>query len=192
MAGFCYNINNMEIKIFYTILHIFGAIIGAGGAYMSDVMFMLSISDNKINHTEYKFLQAGSFFVWFGIIISIISGALLFSINPTFYLQSDKFLAKMTIFIALVINGIFFHKLHMPIIHAHKDKEFNKVKKLKKERSWLLYSGVISMVSWTFAVVLGAWRNIPYVYGEIITAYVILVLLGSIFGRIFFHKKFSL
>lgn len=182
----------MDPKTLYTILHIFGAIIGAGGAYMSDFMFMFSIKDNKINHTEYKFLQAGSFFVWFGIILAIISGALLFSLRPEFYLQSDKFLAKMTIFAILVINGIFFHKLHMPVIHAHKNKEFNQVKKLKKERSWLIYSGVISMVSWTFAVVLGAWRTIPYSYSQILETYLVFLILGMIFGRIIFHKKFQL
>jgi ABC-type xylose transport system permease subunit len=182
----------MEIQTFYTLMHLIGVAIGAGGAYMSDIMFMFSVKDNRINHTEFKFLQLGSTIVWIGIFILVISGGLLFSISPDFYLQSDKFLSKMSIVFILIINGIFFHKYHMPVIRSHKDTEFNKVSHMRKARAWLVYSGVISMTSWTFALILGAWRGIPYPYLEIMLTYLIFIVAGLICGRIIFHKRFML
>jgi uncharacterized membrane protein len=182
----------MEIKLFYTILHLLGVAIGCGGAFMSDVMFMTSVKDNRINHTEYLFLKTGSTFVWIGLGILLISGLLLFSTDPNTYMQSDKFLSKMTIVGLLAINGLFFHKWHMPTIRKHKDQEFNSLKHFKKARAWLVISGVISMTSWTFALVLGAWRGIPFSYWQIMGVYATAVIIGSLLGRIIFKKKFSL
>ena len=182
----------MEIKIFYTIVHLLGVAIGAGGAFMSDVMFMSSISDNKINHTEYRFMKIGSIFVWLGLIILLISGGLLFSTDPGTYLESDKFMSKITVILFLLINGVVFHKYHMPIIHKHKNHKFNSLDHFKKERFWLVISGVVSVVSWTFALVLGAWRGIPFSYLQIMFVYFACITTGIIVGRIIFKKKFSL
>jgi len=182
----------MDLHTIYTIAHLLGVAVGAGGAYMSDVMFMSSVKDNRINHTEYKFMQTGSLFVWIGIGLLVISGLLLFSLNPSFYLESDKFISKMSIVLILIANGIFFHRWHMPVIKAHKDQEFNQLKRFRKARRWLVYSGAISIISWTFALVLGAWRTIPYNVLEIMSAYVLVLFSGLIIGRLYFHHKFKL
>ena len=44
----------IDTKTVLTIVHVFGAIIGAGGAYMSDLMFFSSIKDEKIEPLEFK------------------------------------------------------------------------------------------------------------------------------------------
>jgi len=57
----------IDAKTVYTIFHIFGAIIGAGGAYVSDAMFFASIKDEVISKVELRFMKIGSTFVWVGL-----------------------------------------------------------------------------------------------------------------------------
>ena len=50
----------IEIKTVYTILHLFGIAIGAGGAFASDLIFFKSIKDGKLSNTEFGFMEMGS------------------------------------------------------------------------------------------------------------------------------------
>src|SRR3989338_4218171 len=96
----------LELKTILLIVHIFGAIVGAGGAFTSDWIFLSSIKDSTINETEIRFIELGSRMVWIGLIILIISGLALFSLAPEQYLASGKFLAKMSIVGILTLNGL--------------------------------------------------------------------------------------
>lgn len=173
---------------FVTIIHIFGAVIGAGGAYLSDAMFFMTVKDHRINKTEFKFLILGSVFVWAGLITLYISGALLFFSDPDYYLNSDKFLAKFTIVLILTINGFFFHKWHLPILHRHQDVHLPTSKEFNKNQKLLVISGVLSVVSWTSALILGSLRDLPYSYLSIMTIYFGVIFPGVIIGYFIFKK----
>ncbi len=158
--------------------HLFGVIIGAGGAFASDFMFFSSIKDKMISHTEMRFLRLGSRMVWVGLAIIIFSGAFLFAADAARYLDSSKFLAKMTIVGVIIVNGVIFHLYHIPRLHKHIGRDFSLSKEFVKKSPLLLISGVISVVSWLAAFVLGVFHEVPYSYWIIIAFYLAILGLG--------------
>lgn len=181
-------------KVIYTILHIFGAILGAGSAYVSDSMFFLSVRDSKFILTELKFLKLGSRMVWVGTGLLLLSGLALFFLDPEGYLQSSKFLAKMTIVVVIVANGLVFQLIHMPLMEKHKSEKLGRSKEFRERAHWIIVSGAISMVSWTTAVVLGVLRDVPFDYWTIMGLYGAIVLGAIGVGlllkdRIFYGKS---
>ena len=61
-------------KTILLIGHIIGVALGAGGATMSDVLFLTSIRDNMIDKSELKLLRMASKVVVFGLGLLIITG----------------------------------------------------------------------------------------------------------------------
>lgn len=171
----------------YLIVHIFGAILGAGSAFLSDAMFFSSVKDGLIEKTELRFMQLGGMFVWIGIFILVVSGVLLVSTNPDYYLSSAKFLAKISIVGLIITNGIIFHFAHLPNIKEHLGLKFKDAPLFLKNSSFLMASGALSMVSWVFTVVLGMLKNVPYSYIQIMSVYLICIILAMTFA--FLSKK---
>lgn len=163
---------SIELKHLFTIFHFLGIIIGMGGALMSDAIFFSSISDEKVSHTEMRFLRLGGRVVWLGLIIAIISGVLLFSLNPEKYWASSKFLAKMTIVIVIALNGFLFHIIHIPRLHRHIGHHFPSSDEFMRMAPLLIASGAVSVISWAFALILGSLRSLPYSYASIMIVYI--------------------
>lgn len=179
----------MEIllKQIFTSLHIIGAVIGAGAAFMSDATFLKSIKNENVDKIEFSFLNLFSKFVWGGIGLIVLSGVGLFTLQSDVYVSSSKFLAKMTIVLIIVLNGVLFHALHIPYIKkSWKQKLFSSLP--TGEGAVIALSGAVSMVSWMSALVLGTWRNVPYGYLEIMAAYVFIVSCGMV-GALITLKK---
>lgn len=179
----------IDAKTIYVIMHIFGAVLGAGGAYVSDAMFFSSIKDRVISGRELQFMKLGSGFVWIGLILTIISGLLLFSTNPEGYLESSKFLIKMCIVGVIFLNGIYFHKGHMPLLHAHTDEHYPSSDEFTRRKKFLIASGVISVTSWTFAIILGVLRSIPIDFTTALLGYVVFECVAIVIGLTFFHWR---
>lgn len=176
----------ITIKTIYTIIHVFGAILGAGGAFASDAMFFKTIKDGVIEKTELDFMKLGSKLVWAGVFVLVISGILLFMTDPSRYLNSPKFMVKITIVAIIILNGIIFHLIHLPHIGKHIGLKINESPSFIKKSSFLLASGALSMVSWVSTVILGMLRQVPYSYLEILSVYLVLVILAvtiSILGK---------
>ena len=177
------------------IAHVFGVIVGAGGAFASDLMFFNTVRDRKISKTELGFLKLGGRMVWVGLLIIVASGLLIFLTDVDKYVASDKFLAKMTIVTLLVLNGVVFHTSHIPMLGRHSSgKAFSTSKEFANKRTWLLVGGVVSMVSWLAAFILGSLKVVPYTYAQIMGLSFILLLAGFavallIRNRFLPHKK---
>ena len=165
----------LTIKTVYLIMHVFGAILGAGGAFASDAMFFKTIKDGVIDSVELSFMKLGSKLVWTGVFVLVVSGLLLFSTDPSGYLASPKFMVKVTIVAIIILNGTIFHLVHMPHISRHLDIKFNESPTFLKRSSFLMASGAVSMVSWISTVILGMLRQVPYSYLEIINVYLAIV-----------------
>ncbi len=163
-------------KTIYLIIHVFGAILGAGGAFASDAIFFKTIKDGVIEKVEFDFMKLGGKLVWTGVGILVVSGVLLFFTNPAQYLASPKFLVKVTIVAIIIVNGIVFHVVHLPHIRKHLGLQFAKSETFVKRSSFLLVSGAISMVSWISTVILGMLKKVPYTYLEILSLYLLLVI----------------
>ena len=152
----------------FLIAHLIGIALGAGGAYMSDVLFF---HDRSI-----PTLKLASRVVWIGLAIIVLSGIGLFSLNAAGYLHSAKFLLKMTVVLVIAINGYVFHRVHMP--------------KLEQGifTRGLAVSGAISITSWTLAIILGALSHISVSYLFGLGLYVLLLLCASL-GAVLMYPR---
>lgn len=169
----------IEPRTVYLIGHLLGIAFGAGGAFVSDLLFLKAVRDNKITKTEMGFIELGGYCVTVGLIVLIISGALLFSLDPDKYLASSKFLVKMTVVTVLIANGFLLHAVHIPRMK----KRLNESLTAHRSTHWkfaLIGSGVLSAVSWVSAIILGAFKSIPYGYESILGVYVALVILTTV------------
>jgi len=178
----------LDLKTIYLIVHIFGVILGAGGAFTSDAMFFSTVKDGVVDKHELRFMRLGGRLVWLGILVMIISGIFLVSTDPVKYLSSSKFLVKITVVGVIIINGIIFHFLHLPFLKKHLNLKFSKSKTFIKNTSFLMASGALSMVSWITAVILGMLKHVPYTYFEILSVYITLVLV-AVTGSFVTRKK---
>lgn len=178
----------VDYKTFYILLHIAGAIIGAGGAFVSDFLFFSSVKDRVLSKKEIWSMKIGSRFVWFGLGILFISGALLFLTDPLGYLNSSKFLIKTFIVFIIFLNGIIFHIKHLPLLHRHADNHYPSSDEFNRKKKLLVVSGVISMSSWIFAVILGILSSIPVTFIIALGIY-IAVESACIFCAVLFSKR---
>ena len=178
----------MELSLIFLIVHLFGVALGAGGAFASDMMFLYSVKDERISEAEIAFLKLGSKMVWLGLGLLVISGIGLFALKPDFYLTSPKFLLKMTIVGIIILNGAFFHLLHIPRLMRHSGEHFPSSDEFTRKRPYLVASGAISFVSWSSAIVLGALKKVPFSYIELFAVYMIL-LSGAVFVSLLMQDK---
>lgn len=168
------------IKTLFSVGHILGAVIGAGGALYSDILFFKALSDKKVDEKELSLLKILSGFVWLGLILLIISGVGMFALDPQAYMYSTKFIAKMAIVFILFINGLFFHIFHIPFIGRRarlREELFTNTPGLEGAR--LVLSGIVSITSWFFALVLGSLRSLPFSATDIMATYLLALSLGA-------------
>lgn len=151
----------IDIKTIYTLLHLLGVTLGAGGSFMSDVIFITTTKDKVMTKGELNILKKGSMVVWMGLILLVISGALLVSLDPATYFASDKFILKMIIVGIITVNGLFFHFVHTKRLESLVGEHLSVSHRFRKYSKSMYYSGALSMVSWVSALVLGGLRMIP-------------------------------
>lgn len=162
----------IDPKTLWTIIHIFGVVFGAGGAFVSDVMFFQTIRDKKISHTEMTFLSVGSRIAWIGAITLLISGLGIFSQSPDMYLASSKFLLKMTVVLVIFINGLLFQTVHLPRMRQSVGLMLSQKSTLIKHGRSVVASGAISGWSWSLALILGVLPSIPLSTGIAVSLYI--------------------
>ncbi len=179
----------IDIKTGYVLIHLIGVTLGAGGSFMSDVLFVTTTKDKILDKSELAILKKGSLVVWAGLFVLIVSGALLFSLDPQGYLQSDKFLLKMIIVGVLTVNGIIFHFLHTPRLEKLVGKNLSTDPDFRKYSLSMYHSGAISIVSWVSALILGGLRMIPVSLTLGIVLYLTVILM-AIIGSEQQRKKF--
>jgi uncharacterized membrane protein len=117
---------NISLYSVLLLVHLFGIILGAGGAFVSDGIFFTALKDRIISGDELRILKAGSHFIWVGIILLVISGTGLFLQDIERLSTSAKFISKMTVVLVIVANGVIFHLVHIPFIHGHLGKHYKK------------------------------------------------------------------
>ena len=168
----------IDPRTVYLIGHLLGIAFGAGGAFVSDLLFLKAVRDNKITKTEMGFIEIGGYCVTIGLVVLVVSGAFLFSLDPEKYLASSKFLVKMTVVTILIANGFLLHAVHIPRMK----KRLNESLTAHRSKFWklaLIGAGVLSAVSWVSAIILGAFKSIPYEYEAILAVYVGAVIVAT-------------
>lgn len=173
----------MDLYTLLVIGHAIGAVLGVGGATMSDLMFFKSVKNLKISKTEMKFMELGSLQIWAGIALTIIS-AIGFLVWFPELLKTSRILAKSTIFFIILANGVFLNLWVTPFLKRHIDVNLAESESFRKAQTILMTSGAISIISWYFVFVLGTWGTIPYSYGLVIIAYFAIVIPGIIVANV--------
>lgn len=174
----------IDSKTIFTLLHLLGVTLGAGGSFMSDVIFISTTKDKILDASEFNILKKGSKVTWVGLFLLIISGALLFSLDPQSYLASDKFILKMIIVGIIAINGVVFHFIHTPRLQKLVGTNLAGSVSFKKCSRSMYYSGAISVVSWVSALILGGLRMIPVSVSLGLVIYIGLIVVAIIGAEI--------
>lgn len=180
----------IDARQFFILLHLLGVGIGMGSALSSDWMFMKSVRDEVISHKEFEFLKTASMFVWIGLGLLILSGVFLVILSPGF-LESSKFLAKMTVVGVIIVNGIIFHTSHIPRMLRHRGEHFPSSDEFRRKSRFLYISGAVSASSWIYTLVLGGLGSVPYSYVSIVGLYLVVLAIAVASALYMRNKHFN-
>lgn len=178
-----------DTKSLLLIVHLLGIALGVGGAIISDLMFFRAVRDKRITNPELGFLRLGSRAVTAGLVLLILSGAGMFLLDADRYIESSKFLAKMTVVGIIALNGIAMHFAHIPRLRLLASRNPKALHRLEHWRVRVMATGTVSLVSWLTALVLGAFRSVPYEYGTIVGVY-LAVLAVAFLGTLLLRDHF--
>lgn len=168
----------------FLILHLIGVAIGAGSAYMGDILFLVSAEDRVFSKDETHLMHTAGTVTWLGLLLLAISGLGLFAQDPATYLQSSKFITKMILVGIIALNGIALHHAHMPNIKKVIGIKIHTHKGFMKSSHLMQVSGAISVTAWTSVIILGALPSIPFSVLEALLIYTAILTLIIIFIRI--------
>ena len=165
----------MALKPYWLFLHAIGFIVGLGSAIVADTLFFRFLKDLRISKEEEYILSYVGRLVVAGLIVLLISGIGIFLSDPAKYLASSKFLTKMAIVVVIACNGFILHKYLSPRLTLI---EWDKGAHAKNRRARKLAAalGAISSTSWFSALLLGYMRSIPFSFGQVFGAYIMLLL----------------
>lgn len=168
----------VSLREILTIGHLLSIVLGMGSAFVTDFIFLNSVTDSKLSSTEIKTVKLTSRLVWLGLTLTVIFGLSLFSMDPAGYLASDKFLTKMTIVGIIILNGAIFHFLHIPRMVRHTGEHLPSSDEFSRNSRWLMVSGAISSVSWICAFIFASMRNVELEYSQMIGAYILVLIVA--------------
>jgi hypothetical protein len=175
------------------IIHLIGAVLGAGGASASAMIFFRSIDDLRLTKVELSFLHGASGMVWTGFGLLVVSGVFLAWATWETTSISPKFWAKMTIVGIIFLNGLFLNLRLLPRFVRHADTDLRLSEEFVRLRHEVFISGAVSGTSWYAALILGASRGLTLGYFQIIglylTALIVAIGIGLLVGHQIFEKK---
>ena len=181
----------INIFMVFVMLHILGTAIGAGAAFTGDFIFLNACRNKIITLDQVRILNLIGLFVWLGLFILLVSGIGLYFERPDIYWHSGKFWAKMTIVGILSVNGLFFLLMHRPLMEKASGKKFSASLDLIKKRNLIAVSGAISVVSWSFAIILGVLGRTPFSYFQFMAFYTATLFVALIFSFFITRKLLS-
>lgn len=152
----------MDIYTLLVATHIIGTALGAGGAIFAEVFYLKAIKDGEVDPTEGGFLKVTYRIMRVGLVLLVLSGfgfLLLYRLQGNEeLLYSQKFWAKMTIVLVILVNAILLQIRRIPM--------------------WLGSS--LSLTSWYTALFLGLLQGVSYTYGQVMIFYIAAVLIVAI------------
>ncbi|WP_084810972.1 hypothetical protein [Ensifer sp. BR816] len=176
-------------RTFLRLLHFAGLIIGFGGAVFLDLLLAryrrMTMTADLVGNIEWV-----SRFVALGLLLLWISGAgflLLYQVSEPEKLMNPKIWAKITIVAILSINGLAIHRLVLPFLRRRIGMQL--LAGLRpRAKVTLIGCGVVSAVSWSVPVVLGAAPQLNFV----VSCAVILAAYALVLAQAFLIAVFVL
>lgn len=186
-----------DYRFLILLLHTFGFVLGVGGATITDVFFFKFLKDFKISEWEAEIMHTLSQIIWFALAILIISGIGLYLPAAERLIASPKFLVKLVVVGAIIINGIFLNLIVSPqlIRISFGEKHNHKVGELHHIRKLAFALGAVSLTSWYIALILGMLRSIPLSFIAALGVYagvLLIAIIGSQILERLFNKRAQL
>lgn len=168
----------LEYKTIIVILHAFSAALGVGTVLVTDIFFMKFLKDYRISQSESEILDTLSQIVWFALGLLILTGIALFLPTSAAYLVKTKFVAKLFVVGVITVNGVLLNLFIAPklVKISFGEQPVDHPGELHHLRKMAYAFGGISIVSWIITFVLGSIRSLPFTSGQIILAYVVIIL----------------
>jgi hypothetical protein len=164
-----------ENKSIVTIFHVFSVVLGMGCALITDVLFIYFAMNKKLSSQETKIIKILSSIVMYALCIIIITGGVLFLSVIDKYLNSVKFLTKMSIVGILTLNGLLLHKF---VFSQLRNIGFLITKKFAQTRRIAFALGSASFISWVSAMSLGVLGAISVTCVTAMSIYALIAILG--------------
>lgn len=162
-------------KPYFVTFHIVGVFVGMGAALFADIIFSFFGRDSVLSPKELSGLDKLSKTVWFGLTLIIVSGVGIFLSDPEFYINSSKFLSKMTVVLVLTLNGFVLYKFVQPNLFK---KDFLVSQEHRKKRQLAFACGAVSLISWVSALVLALRESLPFGFVGITSVYLLVLASG--------------
>lgn len=147
----------MDLHTLLVIAHIAGTVLGVGGATIAEVQIAQALKDGKVDTSEKQLMHANYTIIRVGTALVVLSGVALvawhLSMGNMWVLESPKLWVKEIITATIVLNAVALTKHWVPL--------------------WL--GAAISFTSWWGAMVLGAWRHVPYSFVTLLVAYMVAI-----------------
>lgn len=165
-----------DYKHLFVIAHVLFVVLGMGSALVTDILCLRFGFNKKLSRFEVNTIRFLSHVVTISLIGIVLTGATVFLSDPERYLNSVKFLTKMTIVLVLCVNGWLLHRFVFTHIG---DKNILTSPRSRMLRKIGFALGAVSLVSWVSALSLGVLLHISVAYDTAILLYAG-VLVGAI------------
>lgn len=156
-------------------LHVLFAVFAVGAVGVVDFLHLWSLRHKKIEKNLLTIYPLLSKYIIFSLIGIYISGLALVLQNSQL-LYSSLFQAKMILVILVTINGFILHHTVLPkIVSESKTKKYS-----KKVLFMSCFTGVFSIVTWIFILILSLTKQINYHPNEFLIGYILSLIVGFI------------
>lgn len=172
--------------------HLLGLAIGVGTATITDIFFFKFLRDFKISEFEEDIMHTLSQIIWAALAVLVITGIGLYLPEMARLNMSGKFLVKAIVVAVIIGNGVMLNLFISPKLirisfgekHDHIKGELHYIRKVA------FALGAISITSWYTALVLGAFRSMPFRFEAILSVY-LLAIIGAIITSQLVERSFS-
>jgi hypothetical protein len=150
------------------IVHLMGLAFGMGGATAFDAIFLVSSRRGKVTHDLVEVVHTAANLVAGAMIMLVISGIAFFEVGAQ---PTPKFWAKMVIVGIACLNGVVAHRLVFPLIETAASSRAGYLYLQPWHARLAATSAAVSGVSWSAALILGAWHGLQLGLVPILLAY---------------------
>ncbi|MEK7228147.1 MAG: vitamin K epoxide reductase family protein [Patescibacteria group bacterium] len=167
-------------KVWWLVLHNLGFILGVGAATITDILFFRFLKDGKISLEEKGTMDTLTNTIWLALGILVVSGLALFIPEQTRLAVSSKFLLKLVVIGAIILNGFILNMFVAPYMRR---LSFEGTAPARHFRRLAFALGGISFTSWYIAFFLGSFRKIPISFSVGLVGYAVILILVIIFSQ---------
>jgi hypothetical protein len=168
------------LRILLVYMHLIACCVAIGAILISDLGILVRLYQGRIDkraaNLQYlkKTVAAMLLMLWTTGLLLIVHDAA--TSGWSYILSNPKLQAKIIVVALLTLNGVLLHYRVLPML----GKASSLLKLAAGQRTWAIWAGALSGVSWMYAAFLGVARPLAWVtpLGNLLLAYPILIVLA--------------